>query len=81
MLCALTAAAAWLIFATYVELPVSTTHSIGEACGVETTRSGPHGRHARSPGVFIVVRACLEHGAVDWNVWQQLLETPSPAVQ
>eukprot|EP00775_Hariotina_reticulata_P006951 gene6951-7167_t len=28
MLCALTAAAIWLIFATYQELPVSTTHSI-----------------------------------------------------
>lgn len=31
MLCALTAAAIWLLFATYCELPVSTTHSIGES--------------------------------------------------
>jgi solute carrier family 20 (sodium-dependent phosphate transporter) len=28
MLCALTAASIWLIVATYLEMPVSTTHSI-----------------------------------------------------
>jgi phosphate/sulfate permease len=40
MLCALTAAAFWLILATYMELPVSTTHSIGARVAGRVCRVG-----------------------------------------
>lgn len=64
MLCALTAAAFWLLFATYAELPVSTTHSIiGGVIGFALVFDGAKaiiwaGRTASFPfftGVVVIV--------------------------